>query len=189
MPAESLGDNLTLEPGEQVLWSGRPDPKAPFFSPIDGLAVPFSLVWEGLTFSILFFALRNHSTNTDRTFVVWVFAVIGVYFVAGRFLYKRWLRRRARYFVTNQRVLVTWSLRRAVVDQAHIRDVDEVSRRSRGDDIGTIIFGTAPLSQRCYGETGLEPLGGVPRNAVPVFSDTSDPEGAMRAFEAGRAAV
>jgi len=96
MPAESLGDNLTLEPGEQVLWSGRPDPKAPFFSPIDGLAVPFSLVWEGLTFSILFFALRNHSTNTDRTFVVWVFAVIGVYFVAGRFLYKRWLRRRAR---------------------------------------------------------------------------------------------
>ena len=108
--------------------------------------------------------------------------------VAGRFLYKRWLRRRTRYFITTKRLITVRSVGPGMVEQAYIHDVGQIHRQKRGVNIGTIVFGSAPFAERQYGETGMEPLGGVPRNAVPIFSDVRDPEKALRAFEAAKQA-
>ena len=128
MPDDEFASRLSLQSDERVLWSGRPDPKAPTLSPIDWIAIPFSLLWAGLTTSIFFFALRNHSPNLPRTVLAGIGVVVGTYLVAGRFLYKRWLRRRTRYFITTKRLITVRSVGRGMVEEAYIHDVGQIHR-------------------------------------------------------------
>jgi hypothetical protein len=70
----------------------------------------------------------------------------------------------------------------ALINHSYVQDVGRVRQRRRKGGIGTITFGEASLSESSYGETGLELMGSVPSNAIPIFSDTKDLDGAMAAF-------
>src|SRR6478735_6022360 len=98
-----------LQPGEKVLWTGRPDPGR-LLSSKDAYLIPFSLMWGG--FAIVWeggVLLTMAGANGAPIFVaLWgiPFVVAGQYLIWGRFLVKRWDRRRTVYAVTDQRVLV-----------------------------------------------------------------------------------
>ncbi|HEX3508972.1 MAG TPA: hypothetical protein VHW94_11325, partial [Candidatus Dormibacteraeota bacterium] len=98
-----------LQPGEGVLWTGSPNPHR-LFSSKDFFLVPFSLMWGGFAIfweaSVL--AFGRGANQAPVFFALWgiPFVVVGQYFIWGRFLFKRWDRRRTIYAVTNQRVIV-----------------------------------------------------------------------------------
>lgn len=117
-----------LQPGERLLWQGCPDPGV-VFARQDLFLIPFSVLW------CAFAALWEASAVAARTWVGALFGAplvaFGLYLVAGRFLYKWRDRRRTRYAVTDQRVLVL-RLRRRQVLHAPVGGPMAVLRRRDG---------------------------------------------------------
>lgn len=93
-----------LEPGEHVLWQGYPDPNVVFVRQ-DAYLIPFSLLWAGFSF---FWEGSAAAAHAGFVFLVFggAFALVGLYILFGRFVYKRIDRRHTRYFVTNHRIIV-----------------------------------------------------------------------------------
>lgn len=87
-----------------------PDSSAIFHSD-DWTIVPFSLLWCGFTIFWEWQALgaSRKTPNQNGSFMVlWgaAFVCIGLYFVAGRFVYDAWLKRHTYYAATNRRVVI-----------------------------------------------------------------------------------
>ena len=93
-----------LRPGENLLWSGRPDP-AVRFSPADRFLVPFSIMWGGFA---LFWEASVIASGGAPFFVLWgiPFVIMGLYFIFGRFWFKRRQKLRTAYGITNERAIV-----------------------------------------------------------------------------------
>lgn len=93
-----------LRPGERLLWSGCPDPAATF-TPADAFLIPFSVMWGGFA---VFWEV-GVSAGGPNFGTIWglPFVAIGLYFIFGRFFYKRYRKRRTCYGITDQRALVT----------------------------------------------------------------------------------
>jgi len=99
--------------GEHLLWTGQPDPRV-IFERVDIFLVPFSLLWGG--FALVWEAGvlgsgvfgEGHRSAAPWFFVLWgiPFVVIGLYFIAGRFFYKAWRKRRTYYALTTKRALI-----------------------------------------------------------------------------------
>ncbi|MGH9170807.1 MAG: hypothetical protein ACRD0Z_08040 [Acidimicrobiales bacterium] len=91
-----------LQPGERVLWRGRPDARV-IFARQDAYLVPVSVVWTG------FFAVMSLSGHLGPRGGIGLGAVpflaFGAYLVLGRFVTKVLGRRRTRYAITNQRAV------------------------------------------------------------------------------------
>jgi hypothetical protein len=157
-----------LLPEEHVRWSGSPTPRS-WFVPVDRLLAPFSVLWLALSFGILIAAIRNHETYDARTIVAALFSVAGLYLVGGRVLARRWLCGRTLFVVTNRRVVVLRSFPRRTVEALPIDQIDGIRKWVRRSGVATIQFGDMPWLRNVYGQTGLELLGTVQPNAVPVF--------------------
>ena len=70
-----------------------------------------------------------------------MFMLIGLHFVAGRFMVDAWLRRRIQYAVTDQRVLVNRSPPFGKFSAVSLAHLPEAQLNERGDRRGTIRFG------------------------------------------------
>jgi hypothetical protein len=132
-----------LQPGEGVLWTGSPNPHR-LFSSKDFFLVPFSLMWGGFAIfweaSVL--AFGRGANQAPVFFALWgiPFVVVGQYFIWGRFLFKRWDRRRTIYAVTNQRVIV---LRGRTLQSIFLSQLPPIVQSSRADGSGTLEFGSS----------------------------------------------
>ena len=109
---EPLPPGVALEPGERVLWTGRPGQVPWWFGPDDVSLSLYGLVplaWAG------FLAILVAATGGAIAFVVLV-ALLGValggYPVAGRVVHRRMRIRRSVYVVTDRRLIAT---RRCIV--------------------------------------------------------------------------
>ena len=92
-----------LRPGEQLLWQGKPDP-AVWFTPADLYVMPISVLWCG--FAIIWdVGVSREGGPLARIWGI-PFVAVGLYFVFGRFLRKRYQKRRTVYAITTQRALV-----------------------------------------------------------------------------------
>jgi hypothetical protein len=101
---EDAGARLWILPGERLYWRGAPDPGV-IFGPEDAYLIPFSLLWGGFA---IFWEIGV--SRQGLVFgMVWgiPFVLIGLYLIFGRFFYKRWNRRRTRYAISDQRIIVT----------------------------------------------------------------------------------
>src|SRR5260370_13089340 len=87
-------DNLRLSsqlyphvpPGEEMLWSGRPDP-AVMFADIDALIIPAGALWCA---AMAFVAYKVISIDAlGGSLVMGPLLAIGSYGLAGRFMHKR----------------------------------------------------------------------------------------------------
>jgi hypothetical protein len=94
-----------LRPGERLLWVGQSDPGR-MFTKIDLFLVPFGIVWCGLVVTSW---VRSFTGEGDQLFRVLgaVFALVGLYFVVGRFVVKRRRKQTEVYAVTDRRAFVT----------------------------------------------------------------------------------
>jgi hypothetical protein len=131
-----------LLPGERILWQGRPL-RHPLFRPTDTLLVPFSLVWCGIVVGTGLSALINGAPIADTVCLV-PFVLIGLYFVAGRFVVRVVASRRTRYTLTNARILVHggWSGDRLTT--AYLRLLPPPVITERSDGSGSLAFGAFP---------------------------------------------
>jgi hypothetical protein len=110
-PSSATAIQPELSSGENLLWSGQPNPSV-IFHKEDAFLIPFSLLWGG--FAIFWEAAASGMVGLARRdhapgfFLLWgiPFVLIGQYLIWGRFLYAAWLKKSTYYGVTNRRVII-----------------------------------------------------------------------------------
>ncbi|HEY1720113.1 MAG TPA: PH domain-containing protein [Magnetospirillaceae bacterium] len=100
-----------LEPGEKILWEGRPR-QGLMLRSNDTYRIPFSLVWCGFAIFWEYNALlaRHNVAAPALNFMsFWgvPFVLVGLYAAIGRFFYDAFVRYGTNYALTNQRVLIS----------------------------------------------------------------------------------
>ncbi len=172
-----------LEPlirsGERIRWTGRPDP-AVNLTPVDAFMIPFSLLWCGFAVFWLTMAINR---GAPIFFIVFgaVFVLVGLYFVFGRFLFKRWGKRSTVYGLTDSRAIVTrgtGSFQDIPLDGAPTQ-----VKRSRDGRHVTILFGQGG-KPNAYLNTGMDFFSFG--SAQVGFFDVADPETLIRELDSVR---
>lgn len=131
-----------LDPGEKLLWAGRPE-QGIVFTPLDWYLIPFSVVWFGLVLSIFWQWLTK--TPEPMGAVMSVFFVgIGIYFLVGRFFIDKFYRSRLVYGVTDRRAIITSGVFLRSVQSIDLSSLSGLKLEERGDGSGTISFGDQP---------------------------------------------
>jgi hypothetical protein len=157
-----------LQPNERLLWTGQPDPSRlfgrgdAFLIPISVMWGGFAIVWEG---SVIAF-------GAPWFFMLWgvPFVLVGQYLIWGRFLYKRWDKRRTVYAVTDQRALI---LRGGSLQSVFLNQLPVVNQSARIDGSGSLEFGNPPpFAYGSWGNTGMDFF--TRGRAVPAFYDIPD---------------
>jgi hypothetical protein len=102
------------------------------------------------------------------------FALLGVYFLFGRFFWKNYKKRRTFYFITNKRVIVLANLLSKHIQASFIDSLPSINKSVRPDGIGTIHFGSYNAALSCYGNTGMDFFGSFYAHDIPIFYDISN---------------
>jgi hypothetical protein len=141
-----------LLPGERVEWTGRPNPSVIFHREDWGM-IPFSLMWGGFAIFWVFAAsgiwdiFTNKPNHSFQYFgLIWgtPFVLVGQYLIWGRFVYRRWKKKRTYYALTNRRALIVErGLRGRVSASANLENLSVIGKDVRSDGIGSISFGGA----------------------------------------------
>ena len=145
-----------LQPGERVLWSGGPDPNV-WLSRGDLVLIPLTVL--ALIASVVWSRGLLPITGPWGAVVVIPVIAFALYVTFGRFLYKRWMKRRTSYRLTTDRVLVLVDGAIALESQFDRRSIEV--RRSSKRSHATIVFHRGSLwfvGPGWNGNTGLEPL-------------------------------
>jgi hypothetical protein len=164
-----------LEPhlvgGERVLWTGRPDPTKRL-TKTDLFAVPFSVLWGGFA---IFWETSVIASGAPLFFALWgiPFVAVGLYMIAGRFVYRAWLRRRTLYAVTDRRIIKLVRRRSGdTVEAVFLDAVPAVNRELRPDGSGSVMFGSASVQARA---NALLPVAVAKVEGIPLaFEDIPD---------------
>ncbi len=171
------GQQAALQPyllaDERILWTGRPDPRR-LLGPSDIWLIPFSLMWGGfaIVWEVLALGFSNGPGGASvGLFALWgvPFVVVGQYFIWGRFIYKRWDRRRTTYAVTSRRILV---LKGSHLQSLFLNSLPAVHQSVRADGSGTLEFGSAPYGYAFWANSGMEWFSR--RAGTPAFYDIPD---------------
>lgn len=163
--------------GEDVLWSGGPEPRK-ILGRADIFLLPFSIVWCGF---IIFVCIKNQIGYGDIPFVLF-----GLYVTVGRIYYRRFRNSRTLYAVTSSRALILgpWSRKEISLRRTPV----SVRKTNRGRR-ASVIFGDPAASRswrltsrqaQAYANTGLEFFAG---KALPfAFYDVADPDALLEAL-------
>jgi hypothetical protein len=179
-----------LQPGEQILWSGRPDSRA-LLTPGDAFAIPFGLLFLGFS---VFWERVAFTSQAPFFFRLWgvPFIVVGVYLVVGRFMHTWYVLKQTVYAITDRRAIVV-SRRRWVDSPIQGQPVSVTSSRSGR---ASVAIGT-PVPMFVGGPMSVGP-GGAPifssrrrvRYLAPVtFFQVADAEAMLAALNQARTAT
>ncbi|MBE8522773.1 PH domain-containing protein [Amycolatopsis sp. H6(2020)] len=126
-----------LLPGEQLLWSGRPQRIAP--RGLDWYRLAFGVVWVSVVAaSGLVFARASQTYYIGA-----VFAFCGLAAAWGPVLGRLWAMRRTVYAVTDRRVVVADGVSGRTRASAYLGALPPPVTRPRQDGVGTVTFGEA----------------------------------------------
>jgi hypothetical protein len=144
-----------LEPGEQLLWSGRPV-QGLRFRRAEAWAIPFSIVWTGFFVFWEGDAIRSGAPLFTRLWGI-PFLVVGAYLVPGRFVVDLWVRGNTAYGVTDRRVIVSSGLlsRRTTSHALDALPAVTLSERRHGE--GDVVLEARDMSHVAAG--GMVPKG------------------------------
>lgn len=134
-----------LEPGERVLWLGRPQ-QGVVFRKMDLLMIPFSLLWGGFAFVWEAFAIGlaltvRHPVPFFIAAVGLLFVGMGLYTVVGRFWYDAYRRANIAYAVTDRHVLIATGGSDRKQTSLDVTQLLQLKCYERADGSGTIVFG------------------------------------------------
>jgi hypothetical protein len=168
---------------EKILWSGQPEPSIDF-NRSDIFLIPFSLLWGGVALIpigefCLSIANGEDGGGSAGHYLIFflfaiVFSIIGLHFIFGRFLYKRWKKRRTYYAITARRALILTATSGRKLQGVFLDRVPALNKSVRRDGIGTIQFGNSGWVAAMYSNTGLDFLGGFYGMEAPAFYDIND---------------
>ena len=174
---------------EKVLWKGQPETSV-IFTRADIFLVPFSLMWGGFAIfwelgvlGISFMASNSSSNNNPPIFFALFgipFVIIGLYFIFGRFIYKRKQKEKTWYLVTNKRVIVINNFWGTKVDSANIDSIPSYNKSTRSDGIGSITFGNSSFLGGMYANVGMDFFGSFYGPIPPTFFDIKDAESVFK---------
>jgi hypothetical protein len=127
--------------GERIIWSGCPGQGLRLTSR-DWLLIPFSLMWGGFA---VFWEMSALQRSTPFFFPLFgaAFVLLGVYFVAGRFVVDAWLRSKTSYAVTNRRILIARSQPFGNFVSLSLNRLPDVELKEDATGRGTLRFGPA----------------------------------------------
>ena len=127
-----------LGEGEEELWRDQPDPKK-MFVPIDIYYIPASLLAAVLFYYVFRFMLGDDMFSI-RLILTIPIAVLALFNVFGRFIYKYYRKKRTIYLITDKRAVeIFLGLRRKVksLDYSQIKELRSKINKT-GD--GNIMF-------------------------------------------------
>ena len=163
---------------EKIMWSGQPDPGISF-TRADIFLIPLSLFFAG--FPLVWFgaAIFSAPQNPDKSagaivffyFIGFAFTVYGLYFAFGRFLYKKWKKRRTYYALTNRRALILTRMAGKKLQGVFLDRVPAINKSVRSDGIGTVQFGNSTWLGAAYSNTGLDFFPDFCVKDIPAFED------------------
>lgn len=165
-----------LRPGEKLRWAGRPDPGVRF-APADIFMVPFSLLWCGF---VVFWEFLAISRGGPVYFVLWglPFILLGLYFVFGRFIYKKRRKLKTVYGLTDSRAIVATGERS--VQDASLKNISVQTVRSRDGRHASVSFGGS--RNPAYQNTGLDFFNFGAAQGIGFF-DVADADGLSGALD------
>lgn len=172
-----------LRLGEHLLWVGQPDPRVRFTG-ADAFLVPFSVLWGG--FAILWEVMAL-TTVRQPFFVLWgiPFVLVGLYFIFGRFIFKKRRKTATIYALTNSRAIVRTG-DRSIADSPIIGLPMKVDRSRDGRHV-SVTFGSQGLGGLLgmYQNTGLD-FFSLGLGQTVAFYDIEDPDGLLGALDRAR---
>ncbi|MBI4897903.1 MAG: hypothetical protein HY827_06010 [Actinobacteria bacterium] len=171
-----------LQPGERLLWCGRPDTSRVFVAS-DLIVVPLTILWIGVMAIAEFEQLTARTVDGDLRLswftLLWgvVLLLAGLYMAGGRFVIRRAIANRIAYAITDHRVLsvtptffADWS-----VKSAWLGSFPPVTLSSGVVGQGSIVVGV--LARGGFGawtsDPGLFAAGRLHPNAV-IFWNIAD---------------
>lgn len=134
-----------LNPGERLIWTGQPQ-QGFLLRPVDGIFIPMSLVWGGIT---LFWESQILSIGAPFIFILWglLFALVVLYLIFGRFFVDQEQRRKTYYALTNERAIIKSGLFIQTTRSLYLKKIREINISAENSGVGTITFGpVSPLS-------------------------------------------
>ncbi|WP_416417953.1 hypothetical protein [Paenarthrobacter aromaticivorans] len=172
-----------LRRDERLLWVGQPDPRVRF-TRADAFLVPFSVLWGG--FAIVWEAIAVTSVR-QPLFIIWgiPFVLVGLYFIFGRFIFKKRRKLATIYAVTNSRAIV-YSGERSIADSPIVGTPTKVDRSKDGRHV-SVNFGYQGLAGLLgmYQNTGMD-FFGLGMGQTVTFFDVDDVDGLMGALDQAR---
>jgi hypothetical protein len=127
--------------GETIVWSGRPGQGVRLTSR-DGLLIPFSLMWGGFAVFWELSVMQGSAPVFFRLFGA-AFVLIGLYFIAGRFVVDAWIRSKTNYAVTTRRILIARSEPFSSFISLSLNRLPDVELQEDATGRGTLRFGPA----------------------------------------------
>jgi hypothetical protein len=134
--------NIPLQPGERILWDGRPEQRFR----ISAMDVALSAAGVGVCALVSFFAFTpvTHFVEHDSSVIDWgilllwvpMFGFIGIVLFFGRYFFDARSRKATRYVVTTERVIVA----DPNVASTPVADVPDLLVVDTGDGTGTVGF-------------------------------------------------
>jgi hypothetical protein len=146
-----------LLPGERVVWTGRPA-AGHLLTYGDALLIPFSLLWGGFAIfweaTALGLTLGRFAPSFFALFGV-PFVLVGLYFIAGRFIYKAWAKGRTIYAVTDRRVMVVSTTFGRRSESLMLNNLPGLGTSVGSGGVGSITFGSGGLASSLYANSGM----------------------------------
>ena len=162
-----------VEPGERLLWQGRPATGIRF-QIIDLLAVPLSLIWFGGALYWENIIVTNVLPQQPLLALLPIlfggyFVLSGLYFFLGRFFDNALIRRTAEYAVTNRRIMILKGRFSRSLRVIPLKTLDATTLTVHRNGIGTIHFGRR-----------------APRIVLPTFDFVHEAKAVHRLIENAR---
>ncbi|WP_052690532.1 hypothetical protein [Pseudarthrobacter chlorophenolicus] len=172
-----------LRQDERLLWVGQPDPRVRFTG-ADAFLIPFSILWGG--FAIFWEAMAVTSVK-QPFFILWgiPFVLVGLYFIFGRFIYKKRRKLITAYALTDRRAIVCTGERS--VSEAPISGLTTKVDRAKDGRHVSVTFGSQGLGGLLgmYQNTGMD-FFSLGLGQTVAFYDVEDTEGLLGALDQSR---
>ena len=160
------------------MWPGQPNPGINFTRG-DIFLIPFSIFFVGFLLMGFGLAIFSGPQNPDKSagviilfsLIGFVFTVYGLYFTFGRFLYKKWKKRRTYYALTNQRALILTRMAEKKLQDVFLDRVAAFNKSVRSDGIGTVQFGNSTWLAAAFSNTGLDIVPDFLVKDIPAYED------------------
>jgi hypothetical protein len=172
-PAERAGlFNGQLLKGERLIWVDQPN-RGIHLAPPDKFMIPASLLWEAFFAYALFdrLAAGSFGNSIIDAFFLIMFNLIGIYFVVGRFFFRRWRKAQTYYALTNRRAMVHTRFFREQTDSVFLANVPITKSNLHANGSGDLKFGDSQWGEWLYANTGMDIMYGLQPSGAPTFFD------------------